>query len=84
MIQTILNFFRAGTAESSKRLLSILSYLVSLGLAIFCVVHGFPLEGNVLALLLGLTGVATANQAFNYGKEAANLIKPKDDDNDKQ
>ena len=82
MIQTGRNFFRAGTAESSKRLLSILSYLVSLGLAIFCVVHGVPLDGNVLILLLGLSGVSTFQQIVGnkneIKKEIVDVEQPQD------
>ena len=74
-MNTILNFFRAGTPESSKRLLTIMSYIVALGLAIFCVIHGVPLEGNVLTLLLGLCGTATAQQVISYGKEVASISK---------
>ena len=68
-MNTILNFFRSGTSESSKRLLTILSYIVSLGIAIFCAVAGATLEGNVLILLLGLSGVATTQQILGNKNE---------------
>ena len=68
-MDTILNFFRSGTSESSKRLLTILSYVVSLGIAIFCSVAGCTLEGNVLILLLGLSGVATTQQILGNKNE---------------
>lgn len=69
MANIVLNFFRVGTPESSKRLLTVLSYLVSLGIAIFCAVAGATLEGNVLILLLGLCGVATTQQIIGNKNE---------------
>lgn len=75
-INTILNFFRSGTSESSKRLLTILSYVVSLGIAIFCAVAGATLEGNVLILLLGLSGVATTQQILG-NKNETNVVDKK-------
>lgn len=77
-MRTVMNFFRAGTPESSKRLVTIISYLVALGLGVFCVVAQKPLETNVLTLLLGLAGASTAQQVISYGKEAAGLIKQKE------
>jgi len=55
---------------SSKRLLTILSYLVSLGIGIFCVYTQTTLEGNILILLLGLSGVATTQQILGNKNEA--------------
>lgn len=78
MFNTIMNFFRAGTPESSKRLVTIISYLVALGIGVFCVVTQKPLETNVLTLLLGLAGASTAQQVISYGKEAASLVKKAD------
>lgn len=79
-MNTILNFFRSGTSESSKRLLTILSYIVSLGIAIFCAVAGATLEGNVLILLLGLSGVATTQQILGNKNE----VKKVEDDKQSQ
>lgn len=72
-MNTLLNFFRAGTQESSKRLLTITSYVVALGISIYCVVARHTLEGNVLVLLLGLTGASTAQQVISYGKETSKI-----------
>lgn len=70
MIDWIKGFLSAGNGDaSSKRLLTILSYIVSLGIAIFCAVAGATLEGNVLILLLGLSGVATTQQILGNKNE---------------
>jgi hypothetical protein len=69
----VLNFLRSGTTESSKRLLTILSYIVSLGIAIFCAVAGATLEGNVLILLLGLSGIATTQQILGNKNEVTKV-----------
>lgn len=63
-------FLSSGAGDaSSKRLLTILSYLVSLGIAIFCAIAGATLEGNVLILLLGLSGVSTFQQIVGNKNE---------------
>ena len=70
MIEFVKGFLQSGNGDSSsKRLLTILSYIVSLGIAIFCAVAGATLEGNVLILLLGLSGVATTQQILGNKNE---------------
>ena len=70
MTEFVKGFLQSGNGDSSsKRLLTILSYIVSLGIAIFCAVAGATLEGNVLILLLGLSGVATTQQILGNKNE---------------
>ena len=81
MIDFIKGFLQSGNGDSSsKRLLTILSYIVSLGIAIFCAVAGATLEGNVLILLLGLSGVATTQQILGNKNE----VKKVEDDKQSQ
>lgn len=80
MIEFVKGFLSAGNGDaSSKRLLTILSYLVSLGIATFCAVAGATLEGNVLILLLGLSGVATTQQILG-NKNEVKKVEAKDAD----
>ena len=81
MIEFVKGFLQSGNGDSSsKRLLTILSYIVSLGIAIFCAVAGATLEGNVLILLLGLSGVATTQQILGNKNE----VKKVEDDKQSQ
>ena len=77
LFQLALNFLRAGTTESSKRLLTVISYIVSLGIAIFCAVMQYPLENNVLILLLGCCGVSSTTYAVSNRNEVHKQL-PKD------
>jgi len=70
MIKWVAGFLSAGNGDaSSKRLLTIISYVASLAIAGFCVMHGVPLDGNVLILLLGLSGVSTFQQIVGNKNE---------------
>lgn len=55
----MINFFRSGTAESSKRLTMILSYVVTLVICIVAVVFKLPVESNIVTLLMACCGVST-------------------------
>lgn len=59
MIEFIKGFFQEGKAESSKRLTMILSYVVTLGICTFAVFFKFPIEANIMTMLLGCCGVST-------------------------
>lgn len=59
MIDFIKGFFLEGTAESSKRLTMILSYIVTLLICVFAVFFKIPVETNIMTMLLGCCGVAT-------------------------
>ena len=74
-MNTILNFFRSGTSESSKRLLIILSYLVAASVAAYCGFWHVALDSNVLYLLLGLCGISAGNYAVTNSNEFKNEVK---------
>ena len=71
-LKLILDFFRAGTDASSKRLTMVLSYLVCLALCIIAVTFHMPIEGNVVTLLLGCCGVSSTTYAFANKNEVKN------------
>ena len=69
-MQWLSGFLSAGNGQaSSKRLLTLISYIASIAIAGFCVVHGVALDGNVLTLMLGLSGVSTFQQIVGNKKE---------------
>lgn len=65
----ILNFLRSGTSESSKRLLTIISYVSAIALGWYSLITGKPIDGNLLILALGLAGASTTQQILRSGKE---------------
>lgn len=65
----LLNFFRSGTAESSKRLLTIISYVSAIALGWYSLITEKPIDGNLLILVLGLAGASTTQQIINGKKE---------------
>ena len=65
----LMNFLRSGTAESSKRLLTIISYVSAIVLGWYSLVTGKPIDGNLLILVLGLAGASTTQQILKSGKE---------------
>ena len=68
-MKTILDFFRAGTDASSKRLLTILSYVSAIALCWYSLIANKPVDGNLLCLVLGLAGASTTQQILNSRKE---------------
>jgi hypothetical protein len=72
-LNLILDFFRAGTDASSKRLTMVLSYLVCLTLCIIAVTFHVPIEGNVVTLLLGCCGVSTTGYVMTNKNEVKNI-----------
>ena len=69
-IQWLSGFLSAGNGQaSSKRLLTLISYVASIAISGFCVVHGIALDGNVLVLMLGLCGVSTTQQIIGNKTE---------------
>jgi hypothetical protein len=64
MFKWFKNLLSAGTSESSKRFCMVLSYLASFTYAGACIFFGFPLENNVLTLLLGALSGSTAGYVF--------------------
>lgn len=72
-------FLSSGAGDASvKRLVMILSYIVSLGIAIFCAIAGATLEGNVMLLLLSLCGASTGNYALTNKNEVKDDKQPQD------
>lgn len=69
-MQWLKGFLSAPNGDaSSKRLLTIISYIVSLGIGIYCVLAVVALDANVLILLLGLCGATTTQQILGSAKE---------------
>lgn len=64
MINWFKNLLSAGTSESSKRFCLVLSYIGTFMYAGACIFFGFPLENNVLTLLLGALSGSTAGYVF--------------------
>ena len=65
----LMNFLRSGTAESSKRLLTIISYVSAIALCWYSLIADKPIDGNLLILVLGLAGASTTQQILKSGKE---------------
>ena len=79
MIDWIKNILSAGTIESSKRFCMVLSYILVLVYSGACIFFGFPLENNVLTLLLGALSGSTAGYVF-ASKNEVKQIKVVEDD----
>ena len=79
MIEWLKKILSAGTAESSKRLCMVLSYSAALLYAGACIFFHFPLETNVLTLLLGALGGSTSGYVFS-NKHEVKALEVKDAD----
>lgn len=64
-----MNFLRAGTSESSKRLLSIISYVSAIAISWYSLVQEKPVDSNLLILVLALAGLSTTQQILKSNKE---------------
>lgn len=85
MINWVKGFLSAKNDLSSKRLVMILSYLAAIAYAGACIFFGFPLENNVLTLLLSTLAGSTGGYVFSYKTEAGAVVPvapatPKKDD----
>lgn len=69
MINWIKGFLSANNDLSSKRLVMILSYVASIAYAGACIFWGFPMENNVLTLLLGALGGSTTGYVIGHKTE---------------
>lgn len=69
MIEFLKGFFIEGRPESSKRLTMIMSYVVTLSLCIIAVIYHFPIESNVMTMLLGCCGVSSSSYVISTKKE---------------
>ena len=77
MIEFVKGFLQSGNGDSSsKRLLMILAYVASITVGVYCGFAHIALDSNVLILMLGLSGVSTANYAVTNKNETK---KVKDD-----
>ena len=65
----LMNFLRSGTAESSKRLLTIISYVSAIALCWYSLIADKPVDSNLLILVLALAGMSTTQQVLKSGKE---------------
>lgn len=74
LLQLAINFLRAGTNESAKRLIMIMSYLVTLSLCIVAVTMHYPIEYNVVTLLLACCGVSTTGYVVANKNEQKQLV----------
>ena len=68
MIDFLKGFFIEGKPESSKRLTMIMSYVVTLSICIIAVIYHFPIESNVMTMLLGCCGVSTTGYVTSNKK----------------
>lgn len=68
MIEFFKGFFQEGKPESSKRLTMILSYIVTLTVCVFAVFLHFPIESNIMTMLLGCCGVSTTGYVTGVKK----------------
>lgn len=74
MFNWIRGFLSAKNDLSSKRLVMILSYVAAIVYAGACIFFGFPLENNVLTLLLSALGGSTGGYVFSYRTEAGSIV----------
>lgn len=80
-MQWMSGFLSAGNGQaSSKRLLTILSYVAAIAIAGYCVIHGIVLDTNVMIMMLGLCGVSTTQQILGNKNE----VKKVEDDKQSQ
>lgn len=79
MIKWMNGLLSAGTMESSKRFCMVISYIAAVVYAGACIFFGFPLENNVLTLILGALGGSTTGYVFSNKNEVKQIKAIEDD-----